>query len=352
MTGQEIWNTFCAKQELESSERDQYDRFPYGLSKHDVSNPIVSKFLVEKGFQPSYPNGAKMAVVISHDIDLLVNRKWPLKTILNQQVRALIKGNFKQYYESKSKYKSQLITAYSLKNILGYLKSRDIQSSTFFLSLEEGERDFNYSLVEVQDEIEFASKNGFEIGLHGGHTAYKNIDHLQREKKRILAHTEARCIGYRNHYLRFQYPNTLRNLASAGFEYDSTFGFAERIGFRNGMCFPFKPYDSVNEEYLDIVEIPLMAMDDTLFRYMNLNYPEVLANVKDLVQQVKSLGGVFTLLWHNDSFSGERKEAFTEIIDYLENENVWFATNAQLVDWYKQHNYFDEIKLILDSTRS
>ena len=50
-------------------------------------------------------------------------------------------------------------------------------------------------------------------------------------------------IGYRNHYLRFKLPETWKYLADAGFEYDTTLGYSNALGYRNGMCHPFRPYD-------------------------------------------------------------------------------------------------------------
>jgi hypothetical protein len=49
--------------------------------------------------------------------------------------------------------------------------------------------------------------------------------------------------GYRNYYLRFKTPETWELLAEVGFSYDSTFGYHGYAGFRNGMYYPFSPYN-------------------------------------------------------------------------------------------------------------
>jgi len=77
-----------------------------------------------------------------------------------------------------------------------------------------------------------------------------------------------KIVGYRNHYLKFKVPETWGLPKEAGFKYDTTLGYADCVGFRNGMCHPFKPFDLNINSYINILEIPLIIMDRTLFDYM------------------------------------------------------------------------------------
>jgi hypothetical protein len=47
--------------------------------------------------------------------------------------------------------------------------------------------------------------------------------------------------------------------------YDTTFGYNDLVGFRNGMCYPFRPYNLNTASEVNILEIPLALMDGTLF---------------------------------------------------------------------------------------
>ena len=68
----DLWDLFTRKEEYEDGIRDKYDRFPYFLSRErSILEPVVSAFLYEKGFHPSYPEGKRFAVCLSHDIDFL-----------------------------------------------------------------------------------------------------------------------------------------------------------------------------------------------------------------------------------------------------------------------------------------
>ena len=64
---------------------------------------------------------------------------------------------------------------------------------------------------------------------------------------------------------------------------------------------------------------PFVAMDVTLHQYLGLNTEEALARIVDLQREVSSLGGSFSLLWHNSSFYGEDgwtgwKELYEEVL--------------------------------------
>ena len=346
-----IWDIFSAQQELNTFTRDKYDRFPFNKSNFDLKEPLVSKFLYQSGFKPKYPGGKSMAVCISHDVDLLINNKWPLKTMVNQQAKAFLKADLSKIRLINKFSKRHINSKYSLRHMIDFLDEKNIKSTFYFLSLHSDEGDFNYQLNEISEEISYTISNGFEIGLHGGLEAYNNFEKLLLEKENLEKAIGQKVKGYRNHYLKFIYPDTLCNLQKANFLYDTTFGFAESIGFRNGMCYPFAPYDSKSKSYLNIYELPLMVMDDTLFNYMKLTPNSSFDHVVTLTEKVKSVNGVLTLLWHNNEFFTEKGQAFKKIIDFLETQNVWFTTSKNLIEWFSQQGYFEEIKKHLEKIR-
>ena len=53
------------------------DRFPYYLSsQRSIFDPRVSRFLVENGLRPEYPDGKKFAVCLTHDIDVVYPQRF------------------------------------------------------------------------------------------------------------------------------------------------------------------------------------------------------------------------------------------------------------------------------------
>ena len=79
-----------------------------------------------------------------------------------------------------------------------------------------------------------------EIGLHGTMPAAFDRDTMAEEFQN-LKDADLQAIGYRNHYLSFDYQKSFALLEQEGFLYDSTLGFWEHIGYRAGISFPFHP---------------------------------------------------------------------------------------------------------------
>jgi len=146
--------------------------------------------------------------------------------------------------------------------------------------------------------------------------------------------------GYRNHYMKLEIPLTWRNLASAGFEYDSTLGYADTIGFRNGMCHPFKPYDLETDSSIDLVEIPLALMDTTLYSYLGLDSEAAWKLSEGLVDRVEQLGGVLTVLWHNNYMVGERLDLYRRILAYCQGKGAWMASASEVAGWWRENGLF------------
>ena len=92
--------------------------------------------------------------------------------------------------------------------------------------------------------------------------------------------------------MRFDIKSTWDQLIKSGFKIDSTFGYHNIPGFRNGMCHPFIPYSVNNNSFLDIIEIPIMIMDTTLFKHLNLNHDNAFKLVKIIIDKVKKLNGI------------------------------------------------------------
>jgi hypothetical protein len=120
--------------------------------------------------------------------------------------------------------------------------------------------------------------------------------------------------GGRQHYLRWQNPVTWSNWEAAGLSYDSTVGYADRIGFRAGTCHEFRPFHLLERRPLRLRERPLHVMDGTLFDYMKLS-PEVASQrVLELARECRRYGGTFSLLCHNSSLPTAAQKRWYETL--------------------------------------
>ena len=115
------------------------------------------------------------------------------------------------------------------------------------------------------------------------------------------------------------------------------------------MCHPFNPYDVNNNRYLDIVEIPLIVMDCSLDNYMGLDIENSWIEVKALIDKVHSIGGVFSLLWHNSYFFGPQLELYKQILSYCNKKNGWLTSCKNLYSWWKKEKHELKFYNYLDS---
>lgn len=347
-----LWKVFSLEAEKNPLFRDNHDRFPIAQAIHHVTEPIVSSKLLELGWKPIYPNDAPYAVIISHDIDFIYKRTQgkPFSRVLKDLAKCTLKGQLRFLNSIYASRQNTCELKWPVETVHEYLLKRKINSTYYFMSLKDGDQDFNYDLAAQQNILTELINSGCEVALHGGHTAYKSIDDMKcqlDELKKVVSLNE---IGYRNHFLKFNL-QSFDLMESAGFRTDSTLGFAETSGFRNGMAHPFRPYNHQNDSYYKLVEIPLVMMDQTLYKYMNLTSAEILDVSKKMIGKVAKVSGVFSLLWHNTNFTGGKLEDFERIIQLMRADNAWFCTSNELVDWYEKNDFFKTQTDFINSLR-
>ena len=159
------------------------------------------------------------------------------------------------------------------------LERRRGASSVFFLMaahrvVQDGPAPETYDRLRPR-VVETCSGSAAEIGLHASYSAAFDPA-LIAEEKAELERLGATLHGQRYHYLRVDPHTNLAPLADLGFAYDSSLGFGGALGFRAGIAHPFRPWDLEHERPVDLVEIPLAAMDVTLAepRYLGLSVKE------------------------------------------------------------------------------
>lgn len=335
-----LWDLFTKKEEYNPPILDKYRRFPYYLSEHrDVLEPKVSDFLNQNGQKVEYPDGKTFAVCLTHDIDIVYYSKfkWPYQAARSLRSRQISKA----FAILLHKVSKKINPLWNFEQIMNLEKKYGAKSSFYFLALEKGDQDFNFKIDELGEELKNIIDNGCEVGLHGGHEAYENIDVIKKEKERLEKAVGKEVIGYRNHYLRFKVPTTWELLKETDFKYDTTFGYADCVGFRNGMCHPFKPFDLSTNQFIDILEIPLTIMDGTLYEYMRLDFEEAWKITERLIDTVEKRKGVITILWHNTYMVDEMLECYEEILKYCQKKNAWMTSGEEIWRWWDKNDFLE-----------
>ena len=123
--------------------------------------------------------------------------------------------------------------------------------------------------------------------------------------------------------MKFEFPKTFSILAKLGVTDDYSLGFADEIGFRAGTSFPFFFFDLQKNERTTLRFHPFSYMDSALKDYLKLDPDAAKAEIAQLLEEVKSVGGEFIMIWHNSSIhdTGEWK-GWKTVLDYTIDEGL------------------------------
>jgi peptidoglycan/xylan/chitin deacetylase (PgdA/CDA1 family) len=337
----ELWDLFTRKEEYISDKQDHYGCFRYAFSANkDVCEPLVSRHLLNNGYKIEYPNNCSFAVCLTHDVDDVYP---PYSHSLLSSFACIKKMDF-------NRFKDQLFWRFhgkdrspyrNFKQIMELEERYNAKSSFYFLATNADIKRLRYNIEDLESELGMITDNGWEVGLHGGYYAFNNLELILQEKDRLEKVLGRKVAGYRNHYLRFKVPNSWNLLAQAKFEYDTTFGYQDAVGFRNGMCHPFRPVEIMNDEYipLDILEIPMVMMDVALFNTQK-TFENMWGMSKRIIDTVESSRGVLTLNWHSNSFNCAYKDTWSQlyemILEYCEKKNAWMTNGIEICKWWQK----------------
>jgi peptidoglycan/xylan/chitin deacetylase (PgdA/CDA1 family) len=239
------------------------------------------------------------------------------------------------------RYKGKENSPYwNFKEIMQLEEKYGAKSSFYFLAIDRDIRRFRYNIEDLENELGFIVDKGWEVGLHGGYYAYNSLEEMEKEKRRLEKVLGKDVIGYRNHYLRFKVPDTWELLAKAGFKYDTTFGYEDIVGFRNGMCHPFEPFNLNSNKEINILEIPLIIMDGALFGSAK-SFEEAWETTRRLIDTVEKYKGVITLLWHSNNFNCAFRDKFIKlyekILKYCYDKNAWMTSGNAIWRWWDEY---------------
>ncbi len=333
----ELWDLYTLKEEYSSQRLDQHGRFVYSFSANqDAFDPTVSRHLVNNGYEPQYPESRQFAVCLTHDVDEIYP---PLIHMLPSILTCLRRLDFngikqqafwKQHGKKSSPY-------WNFQEIMVLEEEYDAQSSFYFLATDSDIKRFRYNIEDLEGELGSIIDHGWEVGLHGGYYAYNDLEEILREKVRLERVLGRKVAGYRNHYLRFQVPNSWDVLEKAGFRYDTTLGYSDMVGFRNGMCHPFCPYNLCTGTEFNILEIPMAIMDGTLFDSAG-SYGRAWEIAKRLIDTVASCQGVLTLNWHtygfNFPFRASWPKLYEKILKYCHEKDAWMTSGEKIWEYF------------------
>ena len=341
----------------------------------DVHIEMLRGWMIEAGIAfaeiPPIPAGYPFAVCLTHDVDFIGIRQHKLDhTMWGFLYRATV-GTLRNYWRRRIALRHVLQSLQSVVSLplvhLGlardfwlpfewYLRIEKNLPSTYFLipfKRRAGEkvatahpqrRACAYDIDDIREWSSRLLKEGCEIGVHGI-DAWHNVELGRQELARIQAVTADSNVGIRMHWLLHD-DDTCRVLEAAGYSYDSTAGYNETPGYRNGTSQVFRPFGCQK-----LLELPMHIQDGAMFFPQRMNLPDSAAwsLCESFISNAIRFGGVLTLLWHDRSHAPERfwGEFYVRLVQRLQSFNPWFGTASQVVEWFRKRR---EVKFRRDET--
>jgi hypothetical protein len=307
-------------EETVNDSRDEHGRFPAEASvayqQGFLERPIVDEYALIlrawlKALYPDWqPAARKFSLKLSHDIDHVQrfpDWKQGLRTLGGDVLK---RRDLSRVGQSLRGTLARLGTPaldphiQGIRILASISRQHGLSNDAFyFMAADPTPFDSGYDphTPFVKKCIDDLERQGFEVGFHPSYETFLAPDRLADEKARLDTLLNHPVSGGRQHYLRFQVPETWRHWEQVGLNYDATLGYARHAGFRCGTCHPFQPFDLKEQRVLQIEERPLIAMDKTFQNYQGLTPEQTVDSILKLAQRCKQVGGEFSLLWHNGS---------------------------------------------------
>lgn len=304
-----------ARVEERGGPHDDHGRFRAEWSSLEPLDPPLDRLRSELGLPPRTWHGARFAVALTHDVD----SPWRWTRIGLRGAAARLKRDARSARLGPALREATALAAapvhrlrrtdpnWRFGEIVAEERRRGARGSTFFVLAghhdpHDGAAPESYERLRPR-LVETILESGAEVGLHGSYTAADDPARLGEEKD-VLEALAGPISGHRYHYLRADPHRNLFALAELGFAYDTTLGFPDAVGFRAGVAHPFRPWSFERDGPLDLVEIPLAAMDATLAeeRYLGLTAKRAEPQLMRLLDWAAEHGGAFAVLWHPDRF--------------------------------------------------
>ena len=300
-------------EEMKSDVRDIHGRFPATASvahrQGYLGIPVVDyyafllRFWIQRLLPAWKPRRNAFDVELSHDVDIVRQphrRERVQDALRNRDFVKLFRLPFQFLF---ARCDPAYVACFELATISERAGLRGVFN---FMAAPPSQYDVGYPISDptVTQLIARLRLRGHRIGFHPGYQTFLNATALSQQHAALISAAGKPVDEGRQHFLRFQAPDTWRAWSSTALKRDSTLGYADHEGFRAGTCHPFQPFDIQHDCKLSIVEVPLLVMDGTLRSYRELSIESAEQRIHEIALLCKEVEGVFTLLWHNSSLIG------------------------------------------------
>lgn len=371
---------FLRSEEWEKRARDQWGNFEYGLADNfhrgTLWAPEVDEWVatVEESLPPhqerlpTWPGDHPFALCLSHDVDAISREYSQLQLhrlkraqVITRKQRSDADEAFLRSFDSVATQLARLrakespsSTAESMERSIAIEDEFGIKGSYFFPVWPPRvdspydccyEADDRYSYrgraMTARDIMLELAAQGHDVGLHGGYHTALDLENFLHEKHLLEDETGLTVTTTRQHWLHWDARITPELHARAAIAADSTMGYNRNVGFRAGTSKPYFFFDVGRDKALDLVQVPMVIMDGSIFSVVALELD--LAHAKRLAKQIMNriieTKGCVSLLFHPENLANPDTFAlYRWCVAYCMERGAWGASVKQIETWWRERS--------------
>ena len=287
--------------------KDQYGRYAHENSIAFKNNflhiPIVNIWIaifsekIKHRFQKIICYKPTFKTLITYDIDIA----W---SYLNKGLWRSIGGMLKKPSLERIKVLLKLKRdPFDCYDFLDELHQSNNTEVIYFFLMADKKGAFDKNISPQKSAFQKLIKNHakfYQIGLHPSWKSFMREEYLNAEKSSLEKIIKSKIINSRQHYIKFDLPNTYQHLIDSGIQNDFSMGYGSINGFRASVASSFFWYDLPKENITNLRIFPFCFMDANCHYEQNLT---ILESKKELFyyrDACKEINGLFIPIFHNN----------------------------------------------------
>ena len=236
-------------------------------------------------------------------------------------IKAIANLNFTEI-KNRCNYLFKNVDVFNTYNKIINLQKKYKTENCYFINLGDSSKfDKNISYKkEILHKLiqQLISHLNSTIGIHPSYASNSKFQKIKIEKERLEKITHQKVTKSRQHFLLLKHPETYRQLVKYGITHDFTMGFADKVGFRAGICISYPFFDILKNQEEDLQITPFQIMDGTLNHYQKLSPEQASKKIEEISTVIKNINGTFVTLWHNSSLSEKNEwKNWTKVYENL-----------------------------------
>ena len=296
-------------------------------------------------FVDPWPDGRRWAVALTHDLDVV--EWWPAFTAL-RLAELLRHGEIARAARVVAAAATSIgrpVVWRAIADLLAVEASHGVRSSWFVLcdrptlaTARAGDLTYRPDSAQSRRIFDALRDGGHEIGLHGSFATSDDHARFVTQRSLLRSIAGAEPAGVRQHYLRMRAATTPRGMSAAGFAYDSTYGFADRNGFRLGTADVLPLWDAELQTIVGLDEAPFVWMDRALSKYQHVEAPRAwIDDALMLAKRCRDVEGLWVGIWHPNLAPAlgfpDAPVAYARLVAELVRADAHVAPLGELVAW-------------------